>query len=108
MLAPATPTISGFTAKEMPQVPTRARGRGHRNHKLRGRSGGCAPFEPTLTGGHPFKIPPRIRYLGQRGAENHQLFKLFSWACAPYPLQCFVMLGTHSEPRSHIYVTSAL
>ena len=27
--APATPTISGFTAREMPQVPTRERGRGH-------------------------------------------------------------------------------
>ena len=25
-LAPATPMISGFTAREMPQVPTRARG----------------------------------------------------------------------------------
>ena len=32
MLAPVTLTISGFTVRQMPQVPTRARGRGHCNH----------------------------------------------------------------------------
>ena len=59
MLAPATPTISGFKAGEMTQEPSRARGRGHWNHTLRGGRGGQAPFEPQLTGGHPpLKFPP--------------------------------------------------
>ena len=35
MLAPATHTISGFTAREMSQLPTRLHGRGHWNPKLR-------------------------------------------------------------------------
>ena len=43
MLAPATPTISGFTAREMSQPPTR----------LHGRRGGCSPFQYLLTAGHP-------------------------------------------------------
>ena len=38
-----------FRAREMPQLPTRARGRGHCNHKLRTQGNGGTP---------PFKIPP--------------------------------------------------
>ena len=43
MLAPATPKILSYIAREMSQLPTR----------LRGQRGGCAPFKPPLTGGHP-------------------------------------------------------
>ena len=38
--APATPMISGFTAREMSQLPTR----------LRGRRGAVPPLNPHLTG----------------------------------------------------------
>ena len=64
VLVPTTPTISGFAAREMPQVPgTRYPpervGGGHWNHNLCGRRRGTALFEPPLTGEHtPFKFPP--------------------------------------------------
>ena len=35
-MASATPTISGYTAREMPQQPSRACGWGHQHRKLRG------------------------------------------------------------------------
>ena len=65
MLAPATPTILGFTAREMSQLPTRLRGRGHRNPGLRGRSHRNPP--------PPLKFP-HTRYLGQRAAEKPSTF----------------------------------
>ena len=46
MLVPATPMISDFTRRKMPQVHTRVRGQGHRNPKLRGRQGNCPPLNP--------------------------------------------------------------
>ena len=56
MLAPATPMISGFTAKEMSQLPTRLHGQGHRSPKLHGRQGGLRI--PINDGTPPFEIPP--------------------------------------------------
>ena len=64
MLEPATPTISDFTAREMPQVSTRAHGRGHWNPRLCGRRGGCTPFEHPINRGHPPLNFPRTNYLG--------------------------------------------
>ena len=80
MLAPGTPTMSGSTAREIPQEPTRARGQSHWNYKLRGQQGACTPFEPPLTGGH--------------------------LCLTPIIYKSFIMPGTHSEPHrgqmSHI------
>ena len=46
MLAPATLTILGFTAREMSRLPTRLRGQRHQSHKLRGRWGAAPPSNP--------------------------------------------------------------
>ena len=73
MLVPAKPMISGFTAREMTQVHTRACGGGHWNLNLCGRRGGTAPFEPPLTGGHPplkFLLWPLFRAKGGRKTCN--------------------------------------
>ena len=59
MLAPATPTISGFTARKMSQLPTRVRGWGQRT--------------PINGGIPPLKFPPN-RYLSQRAAEKPSTF----------------------------------
>ena len=48
IFAPATPTILGFTARQMSQLPTRLCGQGHWTPNLHGQWGGCFPFEPTL------------------------------------------------------------
>ena len=93
MLAPATPTISGFTAKEMSQLPTR----------LRGQWGGTAPFEPPLTRRHPpFKIPP-VLIIWSKGRPKKPFLNHFHVlipdANCTY-LECIVMLGTHSKLHS--------
>ena len=53
MLAPATPTISGFPARKMTQLPTRLRGQGHWIPQLRRQRGDTAPFQSPLTGDTP-------------------------------------------------------
>ena len=114
MLATATPTISGFTATEMSQLPTRLRD--HRIPKLRGRRGGTAPFEPLLNGGTPpLKSPP---YSIFRTEDSRKTINVFSHFHGLIPdtnykhLECFVMLGTQSELRrgqmSHICDISPL
>ena len=116
MLVSATPTISGFTAREMPQVPTRACGRGHRNHNLPGRRGGTAPFEPPSTGVHPpLKFPPYSLFRPKGSRKSSDFLSHFHGLVPDINykyLEGFVMLGTHSKPRrgetSHIYDISVL
>ena len=49
MLAPATPTILGFKAREIPQGP---------DHVEVIETANCVDVEPALTGGHsPLKLP---------------------------------------------------
>ena len=84
MLAPATLKTSGFTAREMPQVPSRACGRGHWNHKLRGRRGNKAPFWTPINGGTPpLKFPPcsLFRPKGSRKTINHHQLQPFGVLC---------------------------
>ena len=92
------------------------------NRKLRRQLDGTARFEPILTREHPFEPPltgghPPLKflhthYLGQRGAEKPSTSLAIFMGLSLIPiykhLECFVMLGTHSEPHrgqmSHIYI----
>ena len=112
-VAPAIPMISGFTARNMPHLPTRLHGRGHRNPKLRGWLEGCVPGPLPA----PIKIPP-YSLLTCRPKASQKTTNSFSHFRGLVPdtnykhLECFVMLGKHSEPRrgriSHICDINAL
>ena len=68
MLASATHVISGFTAREMSQLPTRLLGQCHCISKLLGRWGGFAPLKYPLTGWQPM---PDI--WNKLWPKNHQI-----------------------------------
>ena len=70
MLAPATPTISGFTAREVPQVPTRVT----ETTNSVGGKGAQPPSNPHEWGDTPPLKFPRNHYLGQRVAEKPSTF----------------------------------
>ena len=76
MLAPATPTISGFTAGAHQSAWA-----GSLNLQFAWVGRGTAPFEHPLTGGHPLETFPRTRYLGQRAAEKPSTFAKFMGLC---------------------------
>ena len=69
---------------------------------------GYAPFEPKLTGDTPFKIPPYSLFRPKGGRNFHGLIPDTNYK----HLECFITLGTHSEPRrgqmSHICDISPL
>ena len=73
---------------------------------------GCAPFKPALKSPPPNPPPPRTRYLGQRAAKKPSTFYGLVPDTNYKHLECFIMLGTHSEPRggqmSHICDISPL
>ena len=74
-VAPATPTISGFTARKMPQVPTRARGRGRKMQNSSAAWGLCPLRSPALTGGHPpLKFPPSLLFRPKGGQKTINFF----------------------------------
>ena len=83
MLASATPTISGFTAREMPQVPTRGVGGVTKKPQFAWAARGMRPLSNPLDEGTlPFKNSPHTRYLGQRAAEKPSTFLASLSACA--------------------------
>ena len=86
------------------------------NHKLRGWWGICTPFEPPLMGGHsPLKFPAYTLFRPKGGRKTINVFshihRLVSNTNYKH-LECFLTLGTHSEPRrgqmSHICDISSL
>ena len=89
---PAKPTILGFTAREMSQLPTRLCGRGHWNPTFCGWQGGCVPFQPPLTGGKPFFKIPLVLIFRPKGCRKN--FNFFSHFHDLDPLQCTGMLCT--------------
>ena len=91
MLAPATPTIWGFTAREMSQLCTRLRGRSHWNPELRGR---LHPLGTPINGGEhlSLKFPLYSLFRPKGWRKNPQLLKPFSWAYAWQQLQTFGVL----------------
>ena len=75
MLAPATPTISGF--KGLRRVG------GVTETTICVGGEGPAPLRTPITGNTSLSLKfSRTRYLGQRAAENQQPFKPFSWTSA--------------------------
>ena len=115
MLAPATPTISSFTVREMSQLPTRLCGRSNWNCKLHGRRG-AQPLQTTINRGtSPLKFPPYLLFTPKGSRKTINVFSHFHGLIPDTKykhLECFVMLGTHSELRkgqmSHICDISTL
>ena len=85
--------------------------------------GKCFRYPPERVGGvtetincvPPLKFPPYSLFSPKGGPKNHQLFTHFHGLVPDTNykhLECFVMLGTHSEPRrgqmSHICDISPL
>ena len=72
--------------------------------------GGCAPFEPPLMEGHlTLKFPSYSLFRPKGGRKTINIFSHFHGLVPDTNykhLECFVMLGTHSEPHrgqmSHI------
>ena len=116
MLAPATPTISGFTAREMPQVPTPERVGGVTETTNCVGDEGLRPLRTPVNGGTPpLKFPPYSLFRPKGGRKTINFFTHFLGFVPDTNykhLECFVMLGTLSEPRrgrmSHICDISAL
>ena len=115
MFTTATPMISGFTARKMPHIPTRVHEQGHSNHKLPGWQGGHASLKPSLMGDTAFKIPQYSLFRPKSGQKTTKFFSHFHCLVPDTNnkhLECFVMLGTHSEPcrgqMSHICDISPL
>ena len=65
MLAPATPTITGFTAREISTT-----------HQI----AWAGSLNPQIARTPPFKIPPVFDIKGKERPKNHQLFLAISWA----------------------------
>ena len=91
MLAPTTSMILGFTTREMSLLPTRLCGWRR-----------TAPIRTPLTRRHPFLKFPLYSLFRAKGGRK--TIKIFSHYHGLIPgtnykyLECFVMLGTHSEP----------
>ena len=104
MLAPAKPTISGFTASKLFYLPARLRGWGHWNPKLRGWEGvpplQFSPYSIFWPKGSQKTINSFSHFHGLMPDNNYKHFK------------CFVILATHSKPcrgqMSHICDISPL
>ena len=115
MLALATPKISSLTAKEMPQVPTRARGRGLETANCVGDEELCPIRIPINWGTPPLKFPLYLLFRPKGGRKTINFFSHFHGLVpdANYNhLESFVKLGTHCEPHrgemSHICDISVL
>ena len=73
----ATPTISGFTAREMSRLPTRLRGRGHQI--------------PNCVG-HSLYNSPCLIFRAKGSRKTINLFLQFSWSYPWYQLHTFGVL----------------
>ena len=110
-----SPTISGFTAREMSQLPTRLRGRVTETPNCVGGEG-LRPLPTPINGGTPpLKFPPYSLFRTKGGRKTINVFSHFHGIMPDNNykhFECFVMLGTHSEPRrgqmSHICDISPL
>ena len=88
MLAPATPSISGFTAREMSQLPTRLCWRGHRNPKLRGRRARRLHllWTPINKGTPPLKSPSYLLFRSKGGWKTINVFLAISVGLSLTPI----------------------